>query len=86
MAWRIELTPRAFAEIAASGIGRDLLKAIRELEAGPNQVDLERTSATSRFWILFPKTRPASDWEIVFWFDEEGEPIFWIYSARRAKK
>jgi hypothetical protein len=34
MAWRIEVTPRAFAEIAASGVGRQLLQAIRELEAG----------------------------------------------------
>ena len=86
MSWRIELTPRAFAEIAASGVGRDILKAIRELEAGPNQVDLARTSATSRFWTLFPAGRPASDWQIVLWFDEEGESIIWIYSARKTKK
>ena len=85
MAWRIELTPHAFADIAASGIGRDLLKAIRELEAGPNYVDLERTSASSRFWILYPKTPPASAWRIVFWFDEEGEDIFWIYAVRRRR-
>ena len=77
------MTPRAFAEIAASGVGRELLMAIRELERGPNQVDLERTSATSSLWIMFPKTYPANEWRVVFWFDAEGAPILWIYAVTK---
>ncbi len=69
MTWRIEITPKAFAQIAASGIGRHLLRAIRQLEHGPNAVDLEIFPGRSRTSFMYPLEAPASEWRILFWVD-----------------
>src|SRR5438552_1484217 len=60
---------QSFRSIAASGIGRQLLRAIRQLEHGPNAVDLETFPGRSRTWFMYSPEAPASEWRIPFWLD-----------------